>query len=192
MTVAQKGGRAAMTKTWMIAVLLSAGLGACQAKKPESAAPAEEVSGGTPAAQPATPEIGWLDADGPGESAIEWPSSEEGKPGFMISCSQESAVFRISLPDPAPSSAPTGNEAPAILSFDAAEFPITVLTSEIVGPHLDGEIPVTAKLLEAIARAARVRVATPAGSFETPADSQRKLAGFVAECAALTGISPAP
>lgn len=138
------------------------------------------------------PEIGWLNADGPGEAAIEWPSSEEGKPGFMISCSQEGTLLRVSLPDPAPPDAPTQNEAIAILSLDANEFPIPVLTSEIVGPHLDGELPLTPPLLKAITAAVQARLATPAGRFETGTDTQGKLAAFAAECTRLTGVQPAP
>lgn len=180
-----------MLKLSILAIILAAGLAACQAKKPAPGAQTEaEPALAAPAS--AAPEIGWLEADGPGEAAIEWPSGEEGKPGFMISCSQEGNVFRVSLPDPAAQSAPTPNETQAILGFDAAEFPLLVLTSEIVGPHLDGEIPLTPQLLQAISMAQRARLETPGGSFETPIDTQGKLAAFVAHCSALTGVAPAP
>lgn len=180
-----------MQKAVLIAGVLIIGLASCQAKKPAPTQAAPEVSKSA-AQSEAAQEIGWMDADGPGEAAIEWPSPEEGKPGFMISCSQEGTLFRVSLPDPAPRAAPTANEATAMLSLDASAFPIVVLTSEIVGPHLDGETPLTPQLLKAVAAATRARFATPAGSFETGTDTQGKLAAFAAECAALTGVQPAP
>ncbi len=179
-----------MHKIMLFAGLAFVSLTACQEKKPvvSEAAPVQPEAA---VAAVEEPEIGWLDADGPGEAAIEWPSTEEGKPGFMISCSQEGSLFRVSLPDPAPATTPTPNEAKALLGFDAVEFPVTVFSSEIVGPHLDGEIPLSPDLLKAIATATRARLSTPAGSFETADDTQGKLAAFVVECAALTGVQPA-
>jgi hypothetical protein len=180
-----------MLKIPVLAIILVTGLAACQAKKPEPGADAQAQPAIATSAE-AAPEIGWLEADGPGEAAIEWPSSEEGKPGFMISCSKEGSLFRVSVPDPGASTTPTANESTAMLSFDEAKFPVTVLVSQIVGPHLDGEIPLTPQLLAAIAKAQRARLDTPGGRFETQIDTQGKLAAFVADCSALTGVQPAP
>lgn len=180
-----------MFKIPVLAIMLAASLAACQAKKPVPGADAQAQPASATSAE-AVPEIGWLEADGPGETAIEWPSGEDGKPGFMISCSKEGSLFRVSVPDPGASTTPTANESTAMLSFDESQFPVTVLVSQIVGPHLDGEIPLTPHLLAAIAAAQRARLDTPGGRFETQIDTQGKLAAFVANCSALTGVQPAP
>lgn len=131
------------------------------------------------------PPTGWIEADGPGEVALEWRTVEN-QPGFMISCNTE-GVLRISLPDPAGS---TPNAAPARLVIGLLETPVEVLSGEVIGPHLDAETPVTAELLAALQTASAVRLQLDGASAQTGDDEEGRLAGLAQGCAALAGLAP--
>lgn len=138
---------------------------------------------------PARPTIGWVQADGPGETAIEWRLDPQA-PGFMLSCAQEGALFRISLPDPA--GIPTASGATGTLFLGGSGFPLTLLAGDVAGPHLDGEMRVTPELLDSLGQAQTVRLQVGDSFSETGADPERKLAELAASCAALTGVPYQP
>jgi len=169
-------------------------LAGCEPKRdtpppPDPQASAQALSGQaqavSAAAVPPTVKSSWVEADGPGETALEWRAVED-QPGFMLSCAQEGPAFRVSLPDPA--SPPTANGSRATLYLGEAAFPLTVLAGEVIGPHIDGELAVTPSLLAKLAAARQVRLAVGAAVTETGADTEGKLAGLASSCSLLTGI----
>lgn len=167
------------------AVLLTA---ACDPKEPETPpgdTPETILDGAVLPTLKPQPPTGWIEADGPGEVALEWRAIEN-QPGFMISCNTE-GVLRISVPDPAGS---TPNASPARLVIGPLETPVEVLSGEVVGPHLDAETPVTAELLGALQGAREVRLQLEAASAQTGEDTEGRLAGLAQGCAALAGLAP--
>lgn len=165
-------------------------LAGCEPKRETPPPPNPEAQAGASAAQaaaaqPSAKASHWVEADGPGETAVEYRQVED-QPGFMLSCAQEGPTFRISLPDPA--APPTPNGSRATLYLEESAYPVTVLAGEVIGPHLDGELPVTPALLGALAKARQVRLAVGSAVAETGADNEGKLAALAATCSLLTGI----
>lgn len=167
------------------AAVLAAG---CEAEPPTTPpAPTPETSGQAsvlPIIKPQPP-TGWIEADGPGEVALEWRAVEN-TPGFMISCSNE-GVLRVSLPDP--SNPPTANGAAGRLAIGALEAPVEVLSGDVGGPHIDAETPVTPELLAALRQAREVALLLTGAEARTGADQEGRLAGLAEGCAALAGLA---
>lgn len=166
-------------------------LGGCRSKhenlpvdSPDSTAASHNGEGPAIAAPAAHKGPSWVEADGPGETAVEWRQALD-QPGFMLSCEQDGPTFRISLPDPA--TPPTSNGSRATLYLDDDAFPLTVLAGEVIGPHLDGELPITPEFLEKLGHAKQVRLAVGAAVAETGPDVDGKLAAFAGHCAMMSG-----
>jgi len=167
------------------AAALAAACDPAEPQRPANEAPAPILDATVLPTLKPQPPTGWIEADGPGEVALEWRTVEN-QPGFMISCSAE-GVLRISLPDPART---TPNASPGRLVIGPLETPVEVLSGEVIGPHLDAETPVTAELLSALTTAREVRLQLDAASAQTGEDTEGRLAGLAQGCAALAGLAP--
>lgn len=160
---------------------------ACQPQTGEDSAAIQPM---TPeeeqAAEPIGP-VGWLEADGPGETALLYRAGPNAI-DFVLTCSQAQKLLTVTAEPPGAVAAPNAKVKIFIgaAGFDAIGNP--------AGDSLlfQAETPVTPALLQAFANAPSARIVLGEASTEAGPDGAAKLKTFGETCAMLTGVKPAP
>lgn len=175
-----------MTK-WGVLALAVATLAACGPK------PAARDAAVQPSRQelgqdaPGSIPTGWLEADGPGETALIWRAGPNAV-DYVLSCRQAGSTLQVRFEPPIALTTP----ASATLFLGAAG------TQGQATPPAPGELaasfatPVTPKLLDDLANAAASRVLIGDAFTETGIDETGKFKTFAQTCAALTGQKAQP
>ncbi len=149
----------------LLLVALAAWLSACD-PKPDSApnAAAEHNVSGE-----------WLEADGPGETALVFhaPGAED----IAMTCAQASKTLAVSV------AAPAG--ADATIFFGAKGFQSELTPADEAG-RSELVMPVNAEILQAVTDATSLRVTVGDTFFETGQDRSGKFKAFAATCAMLS------
>jgi hypothetical protein len=173
----------------IIALALALGASACSPAKPPPAAPAEMTQEEIDAASHDGP-TGWLEADGPGETALVWragPNAIE----FRLACEMAGKTLIAQAESVALTDKPLAPNTAAALLIGAKSF------AGVVSPD-DGlmtmsmKLPVTPDVLAALADAPSARIVVGDAFVEAGPDGAAKLAAFGQSCAAITGVTPAP
>lgn len=173
-----------MKQRWIAAALM---LTACGAPKDDAAPQPSDTSAGveTPADPDADSLIGWLAADGPGESAAVWRESADGVE-FSLTCSLASKDLSVQAKKPTEKIA---DGTPASFFLGADEFKSTATVIDDARQVLL-KIPVTPALLKSLSAAKTARVVIGDAFTATDEDKNNTLADLAVSCGALTNITP--
>jgi hypothetical protein len=164
-----------MRKLLVLAVAL---LAACSGEPKEGASKAH-----------APLQSGWVNADGPGETAIVYRDGADG-PGFALSCVQATKAFKITAPNPV-EIPPIDKETATLILGDEA-FIVPVAPGDGDTPSLIVVTPAVPQLLRAVADAKNARLVYRDGFVETGVDTEGKILAFSRQCETLTGVGAAP
>lgn len=171
-----------MKNGWM-ALAACAALWACGPDKQENTtapAPAETETPAPDANLSGAP-IGWLAADGAGETAAVWRETPDAVE-FSLTCSMADKQMAVLAKKPSDS---VQNGAAASLFLGAQEFK-TVATAIDDSPQVLLKTPVTTALLKALSTAKSARVVVGDSFTETGIDDKNTLADLAMSCGAIT------
>jgi hypothetical protein len=157
-------------KTLLIATL-ALGVVACEQKTAEAPPVEHEIVGE------------WLEADGPGETALVFRSA--GAPDFTLVCSQEDKTVRVSA-----GGFPTTGSAELFFGAKSYQAPLEPAKNEPGRSAVS--LLADAALMQSIAQAKSVRLKASDQFAETGQDKAGKLAAFATTCAGLTMPEGAP
>lgn len=154
-----------------------------KAEAPEPEMTAEEID----AASHDGP-VGWLQADGAGETALEYRAGPNAI-GFRMSCTTAKS-FVVDVESVATSAGPLKANTPGSLLLGATAFPVSVSPIDDGLIRMTASTPVTPPLLAALAGADSARVVVGDAFTETGPEGATTLKAFATACGAITGVKP--
>jgi hypothetical protein len=134
--------------------------------------------------------VGWLDADGAGETALVWRAGQNAV-GFTLTCRKADSALVVTAESTGTTAAPLKANSPATLLLGATPF------TGVVSPD-DGlltmsmKLPVTPALLSALTSSTSARVLVGESFMDTGPDGGPHFKTLATSCAAITGVAPRP
>lgn len=175
----------------ILAAFAAALLAACTPAAEKTAeAPAPEMTEEEIDAASHDGPVGWLEADGAGETAVEYRAGPNAI-GFRLACTTAKKLT-VDVESVGTSSGPLKSDTPGTLLIGATAFPIVVSPVDDGLIRMAAETAVTPQVLTALAGAESARVVVGDAFTEAGPDGGKALKTFATACSALTGVKPAP